>query len=667
MILATAPRSTSQATLITGLLGSGKTWSLTNQLLQAARTQDPVSDNYSKSRCHGGSLLALGGQDDFAVLRRKVDLERPLGCTKCDVITFPALVRTIVHDFGPTVGSYTPGDVRLLDRSSLAVFVHRNLDGLPLGKYRPLHTPGDAVKQLLHLFSCLAHCGVTPEDYLRYVETLEAELEQTPKDAPAHLEVGEGEEVEDVVAAPTRAQLRAQLEGQAWREHVAGERDKANSYEAFVGLKRREEVVDYSDHLLLARRILKESATARAALSLRLSHIYVDDLHEYSPAMMDVLAGLVVPGVGITATVDPIMSTTSAGVVDGHAIGAEHAAIARFKKAFPGTVELRLPGSRQRTDDIHAAMKALEACSAPVAVKTKNTEAVKRNLSFAASAVAETSAVAGNEELGTATAAVAAGSRLTCLTFETESDELKALGRRVRELIDRGVSPGEIGVAAVGGWGTADALIAALSAAGVFVEDGRRFSSVFDRETPRMLMSLLRCIVHPSESTPLLHLLMNCPAYALPGGELPAALEGHLSRYVPLRSFLRKSSLVDGVSMHSRGEDRVPTGAGKVAERLLADIHRFAEASRKKGVRELMLDFLRHTGQLERLEEPNTSEEEQEGRAVAALFEVVVMAEKQVICTLACAVALSFRGYVVRLTTWRCERYWCAEYDMLVK
>lgn len=658
MISAAAPRSTSQVTLITGLLGSGKTWSLTDQLLQAARAATSVTCDAQQQ---GGSLLALSRQESAAALRQRVDLDRPLGCAKCDVATFPSLIRTIVNDFGPTVGSYMPADVRLLDHSSLCVFLHRHLGTLPLGKFRPLHDPGNAVRPILHLFSSLAHCGIAPEDYLRYVETLEAELEQTLAVEPALQNEGllvNGQGPDGTRVGPSRAELRAQLERGAWLEHVIGERDKANSYEAFVALKRREEVADHSDHLLLARRVLKESATARTAFSLRLSHIFVDDLHEYSPAMLDILAGIATPGVGVTATADPLLATGFAGVSRGHALGAEHMAVPRFKEAFPGAVEVHLKGTRQSTDAIHVAMRALKPQDVPVAAKNKKKKQMEKGPKVVEGRVvpaADTVAAAVAEPTGdernetpTDSPVTDGGSRLSCLTFRTEDDELKALGKRVRKMMDGGVKPADIGVAAVGGWGTADVLSAALSASGVPVDGGSRFSSVFDSETPRMLMSFLRCLVHPSESTPLLHLLMNCPAYALPDGELTEALEGHLSRYVPLRSFLRDHLLAgDEGDADPRGGGGVSPEFTRVAEKVLSDIDRFAETAKKKGVRKVMMDFLRYTGQLGRLEEPSTAEEEREGRAVAELFELVVMAEKQVISPIIVCVFSVLSGLVM--------------------
>lgn len=637
MIPVAAPQRSSQVTLITGLLGSGKTWSLANQLLQAAKTGVGYHDNSNSSDAsqHRGSLLAVGRQVDCASLREKVDLDRPLGCTKCDIVTFPALVQRIVHDFGPTVGSYAHPDARTLDRSSLAVFLHRNLDSLPLGKYRPLHTPGDAVRPLLLLFSSLAHCGVDPADYLQYVESLEMELtageERTASIAsPSQDDAVEGEHIL-TRAAEARASLRAQVEAETWRNHVSGERDKANSYAAFVALKRREEVADYSDHLLLARRILKESTTARSTLSLRMSHVFVDDLHEYSPAMVDILAGIVAPGVGVTATADPLLAASFAGGKASRiAFGREFTGVEQFKKSFPESVELRLVGRRQRTDDIQVAMRALEPRHTPVPVQNPKAAKQSQSPSKNGDVFAQGAAVAASQDRAPGSTATG-GSTLTCLTFETEGEELKALGRRIRELTDRGVSPGDIGVAAVGGWGVVNTLTAAVSAAGVPAEGGNITSSPFEGETPRMLMSFLRCLVHPSESTPLLHLLMSCPAYALPGGELATALENHLSRYVPLRSFLQNSHLGErGEDPH--GEGGMSAGARVVAGRLLTDMSRFAEVARKRGVREVMRDFLRHTGQLERLEDPTTREEEHEGRAVAELFEVVVLAEKQVRC-----------------------------------
>ncbi|CAM9829148.1 unnamed protein product [Ectocarpus sp. 12 AP-2014] len=356
--------------------------------------------------------------------------------------------------------------------------------------------------------------------------------------------------------------------------------------------------------------------------------------------MIDVLAGLVAPGARIMATADPHLAAISfVGV-----FGAEHAAIARFKKAFPGAQEFHLAGNHQSSAAIQVAMKALEPRGAPVAAMRKNTAkaakadapgvadlddtaAVERNISAAAAAAAATDK---KPAIATTPGAARRDSRLTCLTFQTEEDELKALGRRVREVIKAGVHPGDIGVAAVGWGGVADTLVAALSAAGMPVEGPPRFSAVFGNETPRMLMSFLRCLVHPSESTPLLHLLMSCPAYALPGGELTAALEGHLSRYVPLRSFLRDSYLGEGGDSHPRGGGHgISTSARTVAGKLLSDVDRFAETAKRTGVREVMLDFLRYSGQLERLEEPTTKEEEQEGRAVAEFFELTARAEKQ--------------------------------------
>ncbi|CAM9684003.1 unnamed protein product [Scytosiphon promiscuus] len=642
-MISAAPRSPGQVTLITGLLGSGKTWSLTNHLLQAARNSGEsaqLSQEHHEVSTGSGSLLALCRQADCAALRQRVDLDRPMGCTKCDTVTFPSLVRTIVNDFGPTVGSYMPADARLLDRSSLSVFLHRHLDVLPLGKYRPLHDPGDAIRPLLDLFSSLAHCGVSPDDYIRYVETLETELESSSREAGASAN-GMATSVSappPTAVAEGRARLRAQVEEEGWRAHVASERDKANSYEAFVALKRREGITDYSDQLLLARRVLKESAAAKAALSLRLSHIYVDDLQEYSPAMMDIVSGLVAPGVGITAAVDPSLGAMSN---TGNALGTERSALALFKAAFPEAAEVRLGGSRQSTSAIQVAMKALEPRTAPVGTKGKKSGQSKaapqdaEEVPSALAAGAPSSAAVDETLLDSATsggspASTTGDGGLTCLTFQTEGDEVKALARRVRELVDGGVRPGDVGVAAVGGWSVADTLVAALSSTGVPVEGPARFSTVFDCETPRMLMSFLRCLVHPSESTPLLHLLMTCPVYALPGGELTAALEGHLSRYVPLRSFLRNSHLGEAANTDPRsGEEGVSDSARGVAGRLLSDVNRFAEQAKREGVREIMRDFLRYTGQLEGLEEPTTVEEEREGRAVAELFELAVRAEKQ--------------------------------------
>ena len=634
MILKAPRRSASEVTLITGILGSGKTWHLTKQLLQAARDKESGGDG------QGDALLALTRPSESDALRGRVDLERPLGCTKCETTTFPNLVRSIVHDFGPTVGSYTSADARFLDRGNLAVFLHKNLDELPLGRFRPLHTPGDAVRPLLHLFSGLAHLGVAPDDYLRYVENIEVELaagDEPAVLASSTLGITESGMTATVGAsdAGSRSKRRARLEAEAWRNYVEGERDKANSYQAFVDLKRRAEVSDYGDHLLLTRKILTESPSAQASISLRLSHVYIDDLHDYSPTMIDIVSGLVAPGVGVTVTSDSILARMLLGSAAGHSsaghgVGPDHTALARFREAFPETVEVCLDGSHQRSDAIKVAMSALKPRNVPVVrrkTKSFGEESVE-NVGASLGAPASNSETA-TEDQASSKSAAAAGCALSCLTFPSEADELKALGRRVRDLIDQGISPRDIGVAAIGGWNVVGTLVAALRSAGVPTDGERKTSSMFEKETPRMLMAFLRCLLHPSESTPLLHLLMTCPAYALPEGELTAALESHLSRYVPLRTFLRNFHEGERRTGPQDGQ-RLSTGARSVPSRLLSDVDYFVEMSKKKGVREVMLDYLRRTGQLERLENPTTMEEELEGLAVAEFFEVTAMAENQV-------------------------------------
>lgn len=665
MISATAPRCSSRATIITGLLGSGKTWSLTDQLLEAARAQTiGTYDQTEEQREQGGALLALTPRDTLATLRYKVDVERPLGCTKYDIFAFHELVRTIVDDFSPTVGSY-PRQDGVYDRKSMAVFLHKNIDALPLGRLRPTHAQDDIVKPLLNLFSGLAFCGIAPEDYLHYVTTLESALEERggaleggrppPEQGVSNAHDG-GRRAFGAAPAPLPILSRSKLEAEAWCMHVAVERAKADSYEAFVALKRQEQVMDYPDRVLLARQILTDSAVARASMSLPLSHIYIDDLHECPPAMMDIVMALVAPGVGITATFDPVLAASFASqfpAID--AFGAEQTAIAKFRRAFPEAVERHLEPGRGRDSAVTRAMGLIYPRDEPIGTKTKKAsrmgaepvesepQATSSSFLSNTSAGTKTAPLPPLDDLPTEAELLDEGSRLTCLTFESESDEMAALGRRVRELLDKGVSPSDIGIAAIGGIGVTNTIISSLSAAGIPVY-GRRSSNVFDNETPRMLMSFLRCLLHPSESTPLLHLIMSCPAYRMPGGELPAALEGHLSRYVPLRSFLQSSQLGEGEG--TNWTDKVSSSARRMAGRLLSDVNRFAEASQKRGVRQVMLDFLRHTKQLGRLEEPTTVEEEREGEAVAELFKMVQLAEKEVrenvrICfgsSIACAV-----------------------------
>lgn len=605
-----------EATLITGLVGVGKTYNLVDRLLKTA-----ASHRQDGANLQPGSLLTIVGTRGYDCVQGKVDLHRPLGCRSCNITTFPALVQAIVHDHGPGLGIYA-GSKRMLERVELSVFLHRHLDHLRLGRYEPTHSLGDAVRPILDLFTSLVHCGVDPNAYLDYVASLETELDHAT----------EGGKLRDS-ASHVLKDRRMQMEAEAWFEKVAGERDKANAYKAFEELKKQEEVVDYGDLLLLARRILVESASARADLSLRLSHVFVDDLHEYSPAMMDVLKHVVSDQVGITATADPFLEAWSASRNGRNAFGPGCCPIALFKRAFPETVEIHLPGSRGRSDAVVQAMGTLRPLKKDPPLNALSSERSQPaghsdhqpgvgSLEQGQDGVPDRTDVGSGENEMRQDCG-----RVNCKPYMDEEQEMVKLGETIQQLVCQGVNPGDIGVIVLGGSTSEARVVASLAAAGLPVEPMRRYSTMLQKETPRTLMSLLRCLVHPSESPPLLHLLMHCPAYALPEGDLAVALEGHMSRYVPLRTFLQDLGRSNVECKELRG---VSDAARAVAVKLLADMDRYGEMSKRCGVREVMLAFLRDTGQLKKLQEPGTQEEELEGLAVAVLFDVVRMAEKQV-------------------------------------
>ncbi|CAM9098272.1 unnamed protein product [Discosporangium mesarthrocarpum] len=596
---------TARHSLVLGLLGTGKTRLLTSELLQAAQHADKVESNEQVDGS-GGILALVQGQEAQSALRTAVDLERPIGCTRCSVLTFSSFLRSIVHEFGPAVGIYDSADHKICDSNRMAVFLHRHLDKLPLGRYKPRHAPEGAVRPLLNLFRGLAQCGVGPEEYIEYARSLEA---------PQKMGLGVGASGAEDAAV--------------WREHVAGEMSKAKSYETFVALKREAGIVDMNDQLLLAKRIFVESASARAVLAARYSHVFVDDLHAYAPAMVDVLGLMISQHCKVTASADPYLQT-NLGTNRQLTLGADRYPIALFRQAFPEAIVRNLEVNYRSTPAVQQAMLRLYPREG--AVDRRCRVAAKGE---SAPIALEVGAGFGNDaHWSYCTLQVKDGGNtrehgsVTCLPFYDERQELRAIGNQIQQLIAAGVAPGDVGVMTTSNTNMLE-LVASLRAAGIPAEGMDPPNHIFGRTSPRTLMSFLRCILYPSESTPILHLLTQCPAYVLPPGQLAATLEGHLSRYVPLRTFLRDLSL-GGEESSKKGQGQVPAGARAMAGKFLSDMDHFAEAAKTKGIREVMLDFLQHTGQLHALEDPSTEEEEEEAAALAAMFEVVAMAEDEV-------------------------------------
>ncbi|CAM9849540.1 unnamed protein product [Chrysoparadoxa australica] len=390
--------------------------------------------------------------------------------------------------------------------------------------------------------------------------------------------------------------------------------ERAEVVMAIAKLKKKHGIFDYWDNLMTAVQVLEQSALAKSELLSRFNSLVIDDVQGMTPIQLKILAlmsghqrsrhgnssGVGNESMPVLATVDPyIVSKRYVG-------GRTHAE--EFVHQFQGTVTEVLTQSHRCSAKVARAALGLRPKLQPKSRARSQIAQKLAGVDLSCSHAAEESEESGSVQWR---------------PFKNETQELMALARDIRETITTGgVAPGDVAVM-VPSWKNLERTSAALAEAGLAVHCPYQRSRLFDNGAVRLAMSFMRSVLHPSESSPLLHLLTQCPAYRLPPAELSTLLEGQLARHVPLREYL--TSAATGVSALGGS---VSDAAAAVASSLLKDLEKLAAAAAHKGSREVLSDFLDVAGLLPGLLQPSSLEEQADASAVAALFQLLVIAEQ---------------------------------------
>jgi superfamily I DNA/RNA helicase len=538
--------SRSNAAIFVGLSGTGKTHRLTRDMLLEA-------ERCSSSR---GLLAVAPHWEAVQHMRDYVEVQRPLGCTKCEFSLVDGLALKIASEFGPEVGWYPPK--KLSKRPEIAAFVHDILADLPLGPWRPVTNEVRAVEDLLKLFEGLAAAGYGEEKYL----------------ALAKQSGDEG--------------------------HIR----KASLYKYFVEAKKKAGIADKSDVLIVARDAAGASLGAREAFSSRYSSLYVDELHLLSPVAVDMVTALVGEhSVRIVTSADPYLPISPLSRRRAYSSDCPSSSpLLRFLEAFPRADTVMLTQSqRMGCPHLTSALVALAPSSAlPVSVPQ--------------SGLLEAKCTAELEQ------------RPPCVEFFVSKDglddELDTIAEKLKE-----IWPGRVAIMVQ--WNRVDRVASFLRAAGfpAHTPDVPLHFSASQRV--QSLLCLLRFLATPSDSAALLQFLLTCPSHEGWGGddsgELAAMLESYSRKRVPLESVLRTAasgSLDSSPDTSSHFHE-----VARRAVKLLSWAKRAAAGG--KAAREVLLEHLRRTGQLDILLHPMNEANASDSAAIAAFFDLLVVAEER--------------------------------------
>jgi ATP-dependent DNA helicase UvrD/PcrA len=534
--------------LIVAGAGTGKTTVITRRIAWLI----------AEKRAKPSEILALTFTDRAALeMTERVDRLVPYGYTDTVISTFHAFGDRLLREHALEAGLSDRSTV--LSRAEQVIFLREHLFELPLDRFRPLGDPTRFLQALVTLISRARDEDVAPIEYLAAAERLQALAAAAPDDA------------ELVAEAAQQAELAA-------------------LYEAYQGLMRANDRLDFGDQVGLALGLLREYPSILAAEQRRYRYILVDEFQDTNHSqfeMVKLLAGS--PRANVTVVGDDDQSIYRFR-------GAALSNILGFRTAFPKAASVVLTDNfRSRQPILDAAYRLIQH-NDPERLEAR--EGLDKRLVARTTFHPRASGPDGPIEL---------------LAFDTGSDEADAIAERIGASLRAGRRAGEHAIL-VRTNRDADPILRSLTMARV----PWRFSGtagLYRQPEVRLLVSFLRAVNDPDDSVSCYDLATS-EVFGLDPRDVTVALNSATRRRTSLEAALRHATTKpDGTPFGRR--------ALEVVQRLLGslDQHRAISAERTTG--ELLYHFIASSGWLGRLGAEAREHGEERLGNVARFFEIV--------------------------------------------
>ena len=547
--------------LVVAGAGTGKTQVITRRIawLIAAHRARP------------SEILALTFTDKAAEeMAVRVDQLVPYGYTDTAISTFHAFGDGLIREYALELG--LPTDLRVLSRPEVVIFLREHLFEFQLDAYRPLGDPTRFLAALATLFSRCKDEDISPADYLQHADRVATAAAQVAAEAavtgddPSH---AQGPLADAVDAAAENARRQAEL---------------ARAYATYQTLMAAKGCIDFGDQVALALRLVRSSATARAAIAGRFRYILVDEFQDTNRAQAELVA---------------LLAETHRNVT---VVGDDDQAIYAFRGAAIDNIlafQDRYVGAR--TVVLRRNYRSL----APLL------DAAYRLIRFNDPDRLEIRAGIVKQLRPERVAAAPAPVRLE--VFASGSEEADWIAAEIGRRVSAGAAPRDHAVL-VRANGHADPILRALNMAGI----PWRFSGtsgLYARPEVRMLLAFLR-VVADLDSSVDLYALAASEVYALGGEDLTAivnmARRRNRSVWVVLDELERQPGIL-----------RVGPETRATVHKLVVDLRGYAEVAHERPAGELLYRFLRGSGLLARLVASDTPSAEEALQNIARFFEIV--------------------------------------------
>lgn len=555
----TAVTHTSGPLLIVAGAGTGKTTVITRRIAWLCTTRLARPDE----------ILALTFTDKAArEMEERVDQLVPYGYNDLHIRTFHSFGYRLLRDHALEAG--LDPDLKVLSKQQQIIFLREHLFDLPLDIYRPLGDPTAYLDALTTLIARAKDEDCTDADYLAW-----AVEEKYRADSSRDAEMYD------------RARRHDEL---------------ARTYAAYEALMRKNGCIDFGDQVFRVLQLMRQRPSVLAACQNRYRFILVDEFQDTNHAQFELVRMLCGEHRNLTVVGD-----------DDQAIyrfrGAAIANILRFDDVFPDARQVVLTNNFRSPQPILDAAYRLVGHNNPHRLEVKS--CIDKRL------------IGRDDPKAVPVYRV----------FDTVSTEADEVARLIDESHAVGAPYGDHAIL-VRGNRDADPYLRAMNMRGIpFRFTGNQ--GLYARPEIRLLISFLRTIADFHDSTSL-YALAASEVYQLNPMDLTVLCgigrRRHFSLFDVMRTTVRinvpscredKSrqfvpTAEDGALLHALSEEARAT-IGKI----IADVQRYVELSVWRTPGNVLYEFLRGSGALQRLSRLDNAEDDVRLRNIARFFDIV--------------------------------------------
>ncbi|MFH1286695.1 MAG: UvrD-helicase domain-containing protein [Candidatus Magasanikbacteria bacterium] len=286
--------------LIIAGAGTGKTAVITKKIIHLIEKKGVLPEE----------ILALTFADKAAgEMEERVDENLAGGYMDLHISTFHTFCQRILELYGIHIG--LPNRFRLLSETDAWILMGKNIHDLGLDYYRPIGNPASHIYSLLKHFSKCKDELISPEEYLKYAEELNAD--------------------KDAIQQDERHRLS----------------ELAQAYHAYNQLLLDNNSLDFGDLIYYTVKLLEKRPAVLDQIQRRFTHILVDEFQDVNYAQYELVQKLTGSESNLTVVGDDDQSIYAFR-------GASVSNIMRFKEDYPNAKEVVL------TKNYRSAQKILD-------------------------------------------------------------------------------------------------------------------------------------------------------------------------------------------------------------------------------------------------------------------------------------------------------------------